>query len=365
MTEKQAILRDLKVIAILNNKIDYSDHDNIGAVLELNPKSLFSTEYGQRYLDRIRAMYDGKEYEHTCILCGSPLDGANPVCDNCYKMITLGNAVAPKKPQQIVSEETAGEEKAAPAGEAEAAPVAETEAEAAPEEAPVAEAGAASDDESETANEAAAAPEEAPVAEAGDSSAGERETANEAAVSEETETAPAVEAEGTAAETVNASVAETENASEAGTAAESAANDVKTEAASEAGAATEAETASTVEAGAAKEADVAEAAEEEAEEDEDKSPDDNDLIHGSENTVKGEKMIELGRALILLFVIMCFAIAIVCGIVLGIRDLRIKNQKREQEQFKSEAVIEDADLRDYYSMISTNVGYTLTIKAEF
>lgn len=339
MTEKQAILRDLKVIAILNNKIDYSDHDNIGAVLELNPKSLFSTEYGQRYLDRIRAMYDGKEYEHTCILCGSPLDGANPVCDNCYKMITLGNAVAPKKPQQIVSEETAGEEKAAPAGEAEAAPVAETEAEA--------------------------APEEAPVAEAGDSSAGERETANEAAVSEETETAPAVEAEGTAAETVNASVAETENASEAGTAAESAANDVKTEAASEAGAATEAETASTVEAGAAKEADVAEAAEEEAEEDEDKSPDDNDLIHGSENTVKGEKMIELGRALILLFVIMCFAIAIVCGIVLGIRDLRIKNQKREQEQFKSEAVIEDADLRDYYSMISTNVGYTLTIKAEF
>ena len=67
MTEKQAILRDLKVIAILNNKIDYSDHDNIGAVLELNPKSLFSTEYGQRYLDRIRAMYDGKEYEHTCM----------------------------------------------------------------------------------------------------------------------------------------------------------------------------------------------------------------------------------------------------------------------------------------------------------
>ena len=103
MTEKQAILRDLKVIAILNNKIDYSDHDNIGAVLELNPKSLFSTEYGQRYLDRIRAMYDGKEYEHTCILCGSPLDGANPVCDNCYKMITLGNAVAPKKPEKVVS----------------------------------------------------------------------------------------------------------------------------------------------------------------------------------------------------------------------------------------------------------------------
>ncbi len=344
MTEKQAILRDLKVIAILNNKIDYSDHDNIGAVLELNPKSLFATEYGQRYLDRIRAMYDGKKYEHTCILCGEPLEGSNPVCENCYKMITLGNAVVPKKPQQIVSEETAGEEKAAPAeaanaGEAEAAPVAETEAEAAPEEAPVAEAGAASADESETANEAA--------------------------VGAETETAPAVEAEGTAAETVNASVVETENTSEAGTAAESAANDVKIEAASEAGTATEAETASTVEAGAAKEADAAEAAEEEAEEDEDKSSDDNDLIHGSENTVKGEKMIELGRELILLFVIMCFAIAIVCGIVLGIRDLRIKNQKREEQRYKSEAVIEDADLRDYYSMISTNVGYTLTIKAEF
>ena len=247
MTEKQAILRDLKVIAILNNKIDYSDHDNIGAVLELNPKSLFSTEYGQRYLDRIRAMYDGKEYEHTCILCGSPLDGANPVCDNCYKMITLGNAVAPKKPEKVVSEETA------------------------------------------------------PAAQTG-------------------ETTPAAETETTSTETAPAEEA-----------------------------APEAETAS----------------EEQASDDEDKSSDDIDLNHGSEGSVKGEKMLELSKALILLFVIMCFTIAIVCGVVLGIRNLRIKNQKHEQEQSRSEAIIKDADLRDYYSMISSNVDHTLAIKAEF
>ena len=273
MTEKQAILRDLKVIAILNNKIDYSDHDNIGAVLELNPKSLFSTEYGQRYLDRIRAMYDGKEYEHTCILCGSPLDGANPVCDNCYKMITLGNAVAPKKPETVVSEETAP---AAQTGET--TPAAETET---------------------------TSTETAPSAE------------TEAALTDET--APSAETEAASAETAPAEEA-----------------------------APEAETAS----------------EEQASDDEDKSSDDIDLNHGSEGSVKGEKMLELSKALIFLFVIMCFTIAIVCGVVLGIRNLRIKNQKHEQEQSRSEAIIKDADLRDYYSMISSNVDHTLAIKAD-
>ena len=282
MTEKQAILRDLKVIAILNNKIDYSDHDNIGAVLELNPKSLFSTEYGQRYLDRIRAMYDGKEYEHTCILCGSPLDGANPVCDNCYKMITLGNAVAPKKPEKVVSEETA--------------PAAQT-----------------TEAVSETATESE-------VAQTVDTTSAGKESATNAEVESASST------EETVADT-EAAPAETAPAEEA---------------------APEAETAS----------------EEQASDDEDKSSDDIDLNHGSEGSVKGEKMLELSKALILLFVIMCFTIAIVCGVVLGIRNLRIKNQKREQEQSRSEAIIKDADLRDYYSMISSNVDHTLAIKAD-
>lgn len=282
MTEKQAILRDLKVIAILNNKIDYSDHDNIGAVLELNPKSLFATEYGQRYLDRIRAMYDGKEYEHTCILCGSPLDGANPVCDNCYKMITLGNAVAPKKPEKVVSEETA--------------PAAQT-----------------TEAVSETATESE-------VAQTVDTTSAGKESATNAEVESASST------EETVADT-EAAPAETAPAEEA---------------------APEAETAS----------------EEQASDDEDKSSDDIDLNHGSEGSVKGEKMLELSKALILLFVIMCFTIAIVCGVMLGIRNLRIKNQKHEQEQSRSEAIIKDADLRDYYSMISSNVDHTLAIKAD-
>lgn len=101
MTEKEAILRDLKVIAILDDKIDYSDHENIGAVLKLNPKSLFSTSYGERYLDRIRKMYNGEEYENTCILCGAPLDGKGPICNNCYKMITIGSAQIPERPQPV------------------------------------------------------------------------------------------------------------------------------------------------------------------------------------------------------------------------------------------------------------------------
>ena len=282
MTEKQAILRDLKVIAILNNKIDYSDHDNIGAVLELNPKSLFSTEYGQRYLDRIRAMYDGKEYEHTCILCGSPLDGANPVCDNCYKMITLGNAVAPKKPEKVVSEETA--------------PAAQT-----------------TEAVSETATESE-------VAQTVDTTSAGKESATNAEVE--------------SASSTEETVADTEAASAETVPAEEAAPEAET------------------------------ASEEQASDDEDKSSDDIDLNHGSEGSVKGEKMLELSKALILLFVIMCFTIAIVCGVVLGIRNLRIKNQKYEQEQSRSEAIIKDADLRDYYSMISSNVDHTLAIKAD-
>lgn len=319
MTEKQAILRDLKVIAILNNKIDYSDHDNIGAVLELNPKSLFSTEYGQRYLDRIRAMYDGKEYEHTCILCGSPLDGANPVCDNCYKMITLGNAVAPKKPEKVVSEETA------PAGQTtEAVSETATESEVA-----------------QTVDTTSAGKESATNAEVESASSTEETVAD-------TEAAPAEASESEAAQT-----GETTPAAETETASTETAPSAETEAAST-------ETAPAEE--AAPEAETA--SEEQASDDEDKSSDDIDLNHGSEGSVKGEKMLELSKALILLFVIMCFTIAIVCGVVLGIRNLRIKNQKHEQEQSRSEAIIKDADLRDYYSMISSNVDHTLAIKAD-
>ncbi len=306
MTEKQAILRDLKVIAILNNKIDYSDHDNIGAVLELNPKSLFSTEYGQRYLDRIRAMYDGKEYEHTCILCGSPLDGANPVCDNCYKMITLGNAVAPKKPEKVVSEETA--------------PAAQT-----------------TEAVSETATESE-------VAQTVDTTSAGKESATNAEVE--------------SASSTEETVADTEAASAEASESEAAQTGETTPAA-------ETETTSTETAPAEEAAPEAETAyEEQASDDEDKSSDDIDLNHGSEGSVKGEKMLELSKALILLFVIMCFTIAIVCGVVLGIRNLRIKNQKHEQEQSRSEAIIKDADLRDYYSMISSNVDHTLAIKAD-
>ncbi|HAP03048.1 MAG TPA: hypothetical protein DCQ87_03350 [Lachnospiraceae bacterium] len=319
MTEKQAILRDLKVIAILNNKIDYSDHDNIGAVLELNPKSLFSTEYGQRYLDRIRAMYDGKEYEHTCILCGSPLDGANPVCDNCYKMITLGNAVAPKKPEKVVSEETA------PAAQTtEAVSETATESEVA-----------------QTVDTTSAGKESATNAEVESASSTEETVAD-------TEAAPAEASESEAAQT-----GETTPAAETETASTETAPSAETEAAST-------ETAPAEE--AAPEAETA--SEEQASDDEDKSSDDIDLNHGSEGSVKGEKMLELSKALILLFVIMCFTIAIVCGVVLGIRNLRIKNQKHEQEQSRSEAIIKDADLRDYYSMISSNVDHTLAIKAD-
>lgn len=319
MTEKQAILRDLKVIAILNNKIDYSDHDNIGAVLELNPKSLFSTEYGQRYLDRIRAMYDGKEYEHTCILCGSPLDGANPVCDNCYKMITLGNAVAPKKPEKVVSEETA------PAAQTtEAVSETATESEVA-----------------QTVDTTSAGKESATNAEVESASSTEETVAD-------TEAAPAEASESEAAQT-----GETTPAAETETASTETAPSAETEAAST-------ETAPAEE--AAPEAETA--SEEQASDDEDKSSDDINLNHGSEGSVKGEKMLELSKALILLFVIMCFTIAIVCGVVLGIRNLRIKNHKHEQEQSRSEAIIKDADLRDYYSMISSNVDHTLAIKAD-
>ena len=333
MTEKQAILRDLKVIAILNNKIDYSDHDNIGAVLELNPKSLFSTEYGQRYLDRIRAMYDGKEYEHTCILCGSPLDGANPVCDNCYKMITLGNAVAPKKPEKVVSEETAPaaqttEAVSETATESEVAQTVDTTS-AGKESATNAEVESASSTE-ETVADTEAAPAEASESEAAQTG----------------ETTPAAETETTSTETAPSAETEAALTDETAPAAETEAASAETAPAEEA--APEAET----------------AYEEQASDDEDKSSDDIDLNHGSEGSVKGEKMLELSKALILLFVIMCFTIAIVCGVVLGIRNLRIKNQKHEQEQSRSEAIIKDADLRDYYSMISSNVDHTLAIKAD-
>lgn len=111
MTEKEAILRDLKVIAILDQKIDYNDRDNIDAVLSLDPRQLFSTEYGDRYLERIRRIYNGEPFDHSCILCGSPIDGNAPICDNCYKMITIGTAKKPEVPKpEPVEEESASTE---------------------------------------------------------------------------------------------------------------------------------------------------------------------------------------------------------------------------------------------------------------
>ena len=113
MNEKEAILRDLKVIAILDEKIDYSDKDNIGAVLKLNPRSLFATEYGSRYLHRIRKMHDDLPYDRTCILCGAPLDGDGPICSSCYKVITIGNSVIPERPEPVHTDHRAAADEAA------------------------------------------------------------------------------------------------------------------------------------------------------------------------------------------------------------------------------------------------------------
>ncbi|GEM_PF-855799 len=113
MNEKEAILRDLKVIAILDEKIDYSDKDNIGAVLKLNPRSLFATEYGSRYLHRIRKMHDDLPYDRTCILCGAPLDGDGPICSRCYKVITIGNSVIPERPEPVHTDHRAASDEAA------------------------------------------------------------------------------------------------------------------------------------------------------------------------------------------------------------------------------------------------------------
>ena len=274
MTEKQAILRDLKVIAILDKKIDYSDHDNIGAVLKLNPKSLFSTEYGQRYLDRIRLMYDGKEYEHTCILCGSPFKDANPVCEDCYKMITLGNADVPEKPKQIVSEEDTTE---------------------APK--PVAHDTPEPDAQNADTVTAEAAPESA-------------DTASEAVAPESVDTA----SEAVAPESVD-------------TASEEAAPES-----------------------------VDSASPEEMEMDsEEKAQDEMYSNHDSEGPSGRDRYIDIWRALIILFVVMCFSIAIVCGLIIAIRDLRVKNRNGEV----SERVLKDADLRDYYNTIYTETAYTI------
>lgn len=165
MTAKEAILRDLKVIAILDDKIDYSDHENIGAVLKLNPKSLFSTSYGERYLDRIRKMYNGEEYENTCILCGAPLDGKEPVCNNCYKMITIGSAQIPERPQPVTeaSKPETEAEKPEPAA-AEPEPAVEEPVTAEPEAEPVQEEAVPEEPES-SAEESSTEEPETPAAE--------------------------------------------------------------------------------------------------------------------------------------------------------------------------------------------------------
>ncbi|MDD6551539.1 MAG: hypothetical protein PUF16_07140 [Lachnospiraceae bacterium] len=267
MTEKQAILRDLKVIAILDKKIDYSDHENIGAVLKLNPKSLFSTEYGKRYLERIQQMYDGEEYEHTCILCGSPTEGENPVCKNCYAMITLGNASVPEKPKPVVTERVSEEKKAET--ETGTTEVPEQLEEESPDENP--------DENHLTDDELAEVPPEELI---------------EKAKEDEAEETPEEE----------------------------------------------------------EEAEVQEETEEELE----KGSYDADLT-----TAKG-KHLDLARALILLFIVACFSIAVVCGLILIIRDLRLKHQNSEIQ----EKVVKDADLRDYYSIMQTNAGYKVSVEDE-
>lgn len=285
MTEKQAILRDLKVIAILDKKIDYSDHENIGAVLKLNPKSLFSTEYGKRYLDRIKQMYDGDDYEHTCVLCGTPVEGENPVCKNCYAMITLGNAYVPEKPQPVVTER-ASTEKPEPepeVSEEEPSPV-EAEPESSPEE---------------TEPEKTEEPE---IQE--EQPAGEEEHLTD---DELAEFGPEELIE----------KAEEEEASET-------------------------------------------PEDEEKEEDEEKVQEQKEKFYDPDLMTKKGRDLDLARAMILLFTVACFSIAVVCGLILIIRDLRM----RYQDSKVREEVVLDSDLRDHYSIIQTDTGRRITVEDE-
>lgn len=262
MTEKEAILRDLKVIAILDDKIDYSDHENIGAVLKLNPKSLFSTSYGERYLDRIRKMYNGEEYENTCILCGAPLDGKEPVCNNCYKMITIGSAQIPERPQPVT-------EASKPETEAEKPEPAASEPEpAAAEPEPAVEEPVTAEPEPTVEEPVAAEPEAEPVQE--EAVPEEPESSAEESSTEEPET-PAAEPE-----PVTPIVSY----------------------------------------------DAAKAAEEKKEEGfEDDAKEVQKTYDELEQDVVDPKAkrIYFWRALILLFIVACFSVGIVCGLVLMIR----------------------------------------------
>lgn len=294
MTEKQAILRDLKVIAILDKKIDYSDHENIGAVLKLNPKSLFSTEYGKRYLDRIKQMYDGDDYEHTCVLCGTPVEGENPVCKNCYAMITLGNASVPEKPQPVVTEK-ASTEKPEPEPEV-------SEEEPSPEEA-----------------EPEPSPEEA-----------EPESSPEETEPEKTEE-PEIQEEQPAEEE------------------EHLTDDELAEVPPE----------ELIE--RAEEEETSEIPEdEEKEEGEEKVQEQKEKFYDPDPMTKKGRDLDLARALILLFTVACFSIAVVCGLILIIRDLRI----RYQDSKVREEVVLDSDLRDHYNIIQTDTGHKITVEDE-
>lgn len=303
MTEKQAILRDLKVIAILDKKIDYSDHENIGAVLKLNPKSLFSTEYGKRYLDRIKQMYDGDDYEHTCVLCGTPVEGENPVCKNCYAMITLGNASVPEKPQPVVTEK-ASTEKPEPepkASEDEPSPV-EAETEPSPEE--------AEHEPSPVEAEHEPSPEET-----------EPEKTEEPEIQEEQ---PAEEEE----HLTDDELAEVPPEELIERAEEEETSEIPED--------------------------------EEKEEGEEKVQEQKEKFYDPDPMTKKGRDLDLARALILLFTVACFSIAVVCGLILIIRDLRI----RYQDSKVREEVVLDSDLRDHYSIIQTDTGHRITVEDE-
>lgn len=324
MTEKEAILRDLKVIAILDKKINYSDRENIGAVLELNPKSLFSTEYGERYLKRIRQMYNGEEYDHTCILCGDRTEGDNPVCKNCYTMITIGAGRTPEAPKPLKTQEAPEPEQ----GEDESSVEEQQQAESVSEET----------EEADRSGETEEQPEIQPV---------ESEAHPEESQQAEPEE-PAAEAELESSETVESEEKSEEVPEEI--------EAVKPE--------------ESPEEEQIERLDDSEVPEEEID---DTAPE--DIIEEAEKEETGEKEsyngpdfaadfskksrhLDLARALILLFVVVCFTIAIVCGMILILRDIRIKKQNSQVES----RVVTDADLVDYYS-IERNT-YTYTVKDE-
>lgn len=283
MNEKEAILRDLKVIAILDEKIDYSDKDNIGAVLKLNPRSLFATEYGSRYLHRIRKMHDDLPYDRTCILCGAPLDGDGPICSSCYKVITIGNSVIPERPEPVHTDHRAASDEAA----------AKTSPEGYKE--------AFRQEESDIHDHTADDTEEALSGQTGtDTVSGEAVTSPETdALSDGAKTAAWSETDSQEAEAFSKTEADTSQVSES-----------ETETSQVSGSETEISPDVTDEQTISAEEGFAEDASEVRRTYDEIEQDMND---------PAVRFINALRALVMLFVVVCFSIGIVCGLVLMIR----------------------------------------------